>query len=146
MTKTTNFPTSKGPQAVSWAGNATIQSAADGTGEEYLDETSENYPIIVHSHLHWDWVWQRPQQFLSRLSKKHPILFVEEPSYVDGISAPRAVLREVSEFPNLTVVRTEYPHGMNDREVLDLEQKRFGRWNPVRSSWPRIRTAGAVVL
>src|SRR5690349_10567606 len=37
----------------------------------------ENYPIIVHSHLCWDWVWQRPQQFLSRLSRRHPVLFVE---------------------------------------------------------------------
>src|SRR2546423_5598277 len=37
--------------------------------------TAESYPIIVHSHLHWDWVWQRPQQVLSRLSARHRILF-----------------------------------------------------------------------
>src|SRR6185312_15315995 len=36
-----------------------------------------NYPVIVHCHLCWDWVWQRPQQFLSRLSAHHKILFVE---------------------------------------------------------------------
>src|SRR5215831_18373861 len=35
------------------------------------------YPIIVHCHLRWDWVWQRPQQFISRLSRRHRILFVE---------------------------------------------------------------------
>src|SRR5688572_10569681 len=36
-----------------------------------------DWPIIVHCHLCWDWVWQRPQQFLSRLSVRHKILFVE---------------------------------------------------------------------
>ena len=35
------------------------------------------YPIIAHSHLCWDWVWQHPQQFLSRLSRSHRVLFVE---------------------------------------------------------------------
>ena len=34
-------------------------------------------PIIAICHLGWDWVWQRPQQFLSRLSSTHPVLFVE---------------------------------------------------------------------
>src|ERR671930_454375 len=37
----------------------------------------ESFSIIVHCHLCWDWVWQRPQQFLSRLSARHKILFVE---------------------------------------------------------------------
>src|SRR6478736_8453507 len=41
------------------------------------DRFSKHYPIIVHSHLCWDWVWQRPQQFISRLSQRHKILFVE---------------------------------------------------------------------
>jgi len=36
-------------------------------------------PIIVHCHLRWDFVWQRPQQIFSRLAKHHPILFIEEP-------------------------------------------------------------------
>jgi glycosyltransferase involved in cell wall biosynthesis len=85
-----------------------------------------NYPILVHSHLRWDWVWQRPQQFLSRLSKRHPILFVEEPLAVEGLTAPRAELRDVADFPNLTVLRTEFPPAMlDDRAALDAEQKRL---------------------
>lgn len=39
--------------------------------------------IIVHSHLRWDFVWQRPQQTHSRLAKHFPVLFVEEPIYID---------------------------------------------------------------
>ena len=38
-------------------------------------------PFIVFSHLRWDFVWQRPQQILSRLAATHPVLFVEEPHY-----------------------------------------------------------------
>lgn len=85
-----------------------------------------DYPILVHSHLRWDWVWQRPQQFLSRLSRKHPVLFVEEPMAVDGISKPRAVLREVVDLPDVTVLRTEFPSAiLSDRELVDAEQKRL---------------------
>jgi len=90
------------------------------------EEEDEHYPIIVYSHLRWDWVWQRPQQFLSRLSKRHPVLFVEEPLGVDGVRTPRAVIREVAGMPGVTVVRTEYPPAMlGDRETLDVEQKRL---------------------
>jgi UDP-galactopyranose mutase len=39
-------------------------------------------PIVVLSHLRWDFVYQRPQQLLSRLALRRRILFVEEP--VDG--------------------------------------------------------------
>jgi glycosyltransferase involved in cell wall biosynthesis len=46
-------------------------------------------PIIVHSHLRWDFVWQRPQQILSRLAAHAPVLFVEEPIFLDDLSTPR---------------------------------------------------------
>ena len=46
-------------------------------------------PFIVHSHLRWDFVWQRPQQILSRLAQRTHVLFVEEPVYLDDITAAR---------------------------------------------------------
>jgi glycosyltransferase involved in cell wall biosynthesis len=36
-------------------------------------------PLIVQSHLRWDFVWQRPQQLLSRVARTQSVLFVEEP-------------------------------------------------------------------
>lgn len=39
------------------------------------------FSFIVYSHLRWDFVWQRPQQILSRLGRNHPVLFVEEPIF-----------------------------------------------------------------
>jgi len=44
------------------------------------------YPLTVHSHLRWDFVWQRPQQILSRFARSHPVLFVEEPVFVDDLA------------------------------------------------------------
>src|SRR3954463_16406243 len=50
------------------------------------------FSIVVHSHLRWIFVWQRPQQLLSRLARDHAVLFVEEPLYEEG--APRLRLLE----------------------------------------------------
>ena len=44
-------------------------------------------PLIVHSHLRWDFVWQRPQQLLSRFAQHAPVLFVEEAVFADDIAA-----------------------------------------------------------
>jgi glycosyltransferase involved in cell wall biosynthesis len=46
-------------------------------------------PLIVHSHLRWDFVWQRPQQLLSRFAQRSHVLFLEEPIYVDDIAEER---------------------------------------------------------
>jgi glycosyltransferase involved in cell wall biosynthesis len=53
--------------------------------------------FIVHSHLRWDFVWQRPQQILSRLAANHPVLFVEDPLWETGV--PTLALSEP--YPNV---------------------------------------------
>ncbi|MDQ6694589.1 MAG: UDP-galactopyranose mutase, partial [Chloroflexota bacterium] len=40
-------------------------------------------PIIVFSHLRWDFVYQRPQHLLSRIAAHRPVYFIEEPIF-DG--------------------------------------------------------------
>lgn len=40
--------------------------------------------LIVLSHLRWDWVWQRPQQLVSRLGMTRKTWFVEEPLTPQG--------------------------------------------------------------
>jgi glycosyltransferase involved in cell wall biosynthesis len=67
------------------------------------------YPIIVHSHLGWDWVWQRPQQFFSRLAERHSVLFVEGPVPKPGIASPTVEIRELTEYPNIIVLRMAMP-------------------------------------
>ena len=46
-------------------------------------------PLVVFSHLRWNFVYQRPQHVLSRMAKNRPIIFVEEPKAVAGIENPR---------------------------------------------------------
>src|SRR3954465_5935199 len=85
---------------------------------------SEAYSIIVHSHLRWDWVWQRPQQFLSRLSRNHPVLFVEGPSPSDQVHLAQTRLREVSDYPNVLVLQMEMPAARwNDGAWVDKERR-----------------------
>ncbi len=85
-----------------------------------------SYPIIVHSHLGWDWVWQRPQQFLSRLSQRHPVLFVEGPVPAENLSAPDLTLREVRDYPNVVVVQMRMPAARwSDGSWVDKERRRL---------------------
>lgn len=54
--------------------------------------TDTGVPIVVQSHLRWDFVWQRPQQVLSRLSESHRVLFIEEPVFLDDVRTPSLTL------------------------------------------------------
>src|SRR5205823_1711418 len=86
---------------------------------------SGNYPIVVHSHLQWDWVWQRPQQFLSRLSRRHPVLFVESPIASD-VTVARTALREVPGYPNIVVLQMQMPASRwSDGAWIDKERRRI---------------------
>ena len=88
--------------------------------------SDRDFPIIVHSHLGWDWVWQRPQQFLSRFSRHHRILFVEGPCPTDSVEEPRVTLREVPDYPNILVVRSQFPAGRwHDGDWVDGERRRL---------------------
>ena len=74
---------------------------------------TERSPIIVHCHLRWDFVWQRPQQIFSRLAAHHRILFLEEPLREGGeaqlrITEPQAnVVRVVPVLPAHFAASTE---------------------------------------
>jgi glycosyltransferase involved in cell wall biosynthesis len=84
------------------------------------DGHTKNFPFIVHSHLCWDWVWQRPQQFLSRLSKRHKILFVETVAPDPQLVVPTARFRVEENFPNITILRIQFPSFCwNDGHYVD---------------------------
>ena len=70
-------------------------------------EASRDFPLIVHCHLRWDFVWQRPQQLFSRLAADHAVLFVEDP--LPGEGEPHL---EISEpFPNVVRLVPRLPAG-----------------------------------
>ncbi len=76
--------------------------------------------IIVFCHLRWDFVYQRPQQLLSRLAQHYRILFVEEPVHDDGDS----FMEQSSPAPNVTVCRPHTPShagGFHDDQIPLLQ-------------------------
>src|SRR5688572_23731001 len=85
-----------------------------------------DFSLIVHSHLCWDWVWQRPQQFLSRLSEKHKILFVETVGPDSLLAAPYAKFRHADGFPNITILRIQFPTWQwSNGAFVDKERRRL---------------------
>ena len=87
---------------------------------------TESYPIIVHCHLRWEGVWQRPQQFLSRLSQRHRILFCEGPNVHEGDGAPSYELISAPNYPNVTVMRTHFPaKRFQDGNWVDIQRLRL---------------------
>lgn len=85
-----------------------------------------NIPIIALCHLSWDWVWQRPQQFLSRLAKTHPVLFVE--TYCSDTQNTFVRLRSPEGYPNVTICETHLPAvRWSDGKYIDRERRRILR-------------------
>lgn len=70
-------------------------------------EDSRRFPLVVHCHLRWDFVWQRPQQLFSRLAADHPVLFIEDP--LPGEGGPHLELAEP--FANVVRLVPRLPHG-----------------------------------
>jgi glycosyltransferase involved in cell wall biosynthesis len=86
----------------------------------------KNYPIIVHCHLCWEWVWQRPQQFISRLSQRHKILFVETVAPAPDLARPLARYRTAQNFPNVTILTLQFPTWRwGNGKYVDGERRRI---------------------
>lgn len=84
------------------------------------------YGIVVFCHLRWGFVWQRPQQFLSRFARKHKILFVEEPFFdLREQDEPYVSMHRV--MPNVTVATPHLPPAMNRDPKLPEYLRRFTR-------------------
>ena len=82
--------------------------------------------LIVFSHLRWDFVYQRPQQLMSRLAMNRPVVFVEEP--MPG--AAHAWLERHSPCAGVVVLRMHLPsHGAGfDDAHIDGMKELLGRY------------------
>jgi hypothetical protein len=86
-----------------------------------MTSSSEDLSFVVHCHLRWDGVWQRPQQIFSRLAHTCPVLFIEEPKWRDGV--PRSDRLEI-DSPATNVWRV-VPH-MAAQEGVSVDK--YSRW------------------
>ncbi len=89
-----------------------------------IESADDAFPIIAFCHLSWDWVWQRPQQFLSRLARSHPLLFVE--THCCDIRESEVVLKKPEGHPNVTVLRVHLPAAKwANGTFIDNERRRL---------------------
>ena len=87
------------------------------------EKAAGSYGIVVFSHLRWGFVWQRPQQFLSRFAKKHSVLFIEEP-FFDRPEHDEPELQFHRVMPNVTVACPHLPPSWDKNPKLpDLLRK-----------------------
>lgn len=101
-------------------------SIAPGQGDR------DAFPIIVHCHLRWDFVWQRPQQIFSRLAQQHRILFIEDPVIAEG--EPRLDISEP--YPNIVRIIPQIPQHLavdadRDAEIFFPQIERALREHPL---------------
>jgi glycosyltransferase involved in cell wall biosynthesis len=97
-----------------------------GSRRSRISVVAENAPIICFCHLGWDWVWQRPQQFLSRLAKHHPVLFVE--THCREVAESTFTARTPSANPGVTVLEMLLPaRHWEDGAFIDRERRRLLR-------------------
>ena len=78
-------------------------------------------PLVVFSHLRWDFVYQRPQHLLSRFARVQPVFVIEEPVH-DPNSAP--YWERQHPHPQVTVCRPHTPcsdWGFADTQLSYLE-------------------------
>jgi UDP-galactopyranose mutase len=79
-------------------------------------------PIVVFSHLRWNFVYQRPQHLLSRKATKRRVLFVEEPVLHPGAEPSWDVDRPAE---NILVCRPRTPlsnPGFADEQLTLLRE------------------------
>lgn len=86
---------------------------------------SQSFDLIVASHLRWSFVWQRPQQLLSRLARDRRILFVEEPHFTDAADAEVPTLEQVA--PNITVLAPRVPRPDREGAPIWADRERITR-------------------
>ena len=65
-------------------------------------------PLVVFSHLRWDFVFQRPQHLLSRMARDRRVIFIEEPVCQDGRPADWELTYPST---NVLVARPSLPTG-----------------------------------
>jgi glycosyltransferase involved in cell wall biosynthesis len=77
-------------------------------------------PLVVFSHLRWDFVYQRPQHLLSRIAARRRVLFLEEP--IPG--APEARWERSEPAPGVSVFRPHtqmVTHGFSEEQLPVLQ-------------------------
>jgi UDP-galactopyranose mutase len=85
---------------------------------------SDKTTLLCFSHLRWDFVFQRPQQLMSRFADEMTVVFWEEPIEIGEKETPLLRVRAAEDYPNVRIVVPHLPAGL-DEEHRDAALKRL---------------------
>ncbi|MDJ0366443.1 glycosyltransferase family 1 protein [Hymenobacter sp. H14-R3] len=106
---------------------ATSRASTTAPAADQADATSLTYSLpdlVCFAHLHWDFVWQRPQHLLSRFAQHGRVFYVEDAFFhADDLVEPHL---EVKERQNgVKVLVAHLPHRLRADEAA-ADQAQFG--------------------
>ena len=84
-----------------------VESSAEPSAAD-----SDRTTILCFSHLRWNFVFQRPQQLLSRFAREMPVIYWEEPVDIPARETAYVRVRDDDRFPNVRLVVPHLPEGM----------------------------------
>jgi UDP-galactopyranose mutase len=77
---------------------------------------SDKPTLLCFSHLRWDFVFQRPQQLMSRFAEEMTVVFWEEPVEIGEKETPMLRVRAAENYPNVRIVVPHLPKGLDGGE------------------------------
>lgn len=102
---------------------ARATSTAPAAGKADSKKSLYSLPdLVCFAHLHWDFVWQRPQHLLSRFAQQGRVFYVEDAFYhADDLVEPHLEVRERQNGVKVLVVHLPY-HLRADEAAADQAQ------------------------
>lgn len=101
--------------------SATAAQASESAAENSIPYTLPD--LVCFAHLHWDFVWQRPQHLLSRFAQHGRVFYVEDAFYHnDDLVEPHVEIKERQN--GLKVVVVHLPQRLRQDEVA-ADQAQF---------------------
>ena len=100
-----------------------MQTFTPDRPSEFLTEPpdrAQRPPLIVLSHLRWGFVFQRPQQLLTRLAQQFDVYFVEEPVFADAEPALMSATHQ-NGVEVLTPRTREFASGFHDSQLRAMQ-------------------------
>lgn len=88
-----------------------VESGAEGSVPESGKPT-----LLCFSHLRWDFVFQRPQQLMSRFADEMPVVFWEEPIEIGERETPLLRVRMAENYPNVRLVVPHIPANLDEAQ------------------------------
>jgi glycosyltransferase involved in cell wall biosynthesis len=118
------MPLSTSAEAPSRPSATTNLTSAPKSGSASSDFTYSLPDFVCFAHLHWDFVWQRPQHLLSRFAQQGRVFYVEEPFWHHDQTDAAFAHFEVKERQNgVKVLVAHLPVGLSEDQVDELQEQ-----------------------